>query len=283
MGERGDNIMHHLLYISTALILTFILLAVVILIFGGFALFFFVKYKHYKRKMVYFISMVSHDLKSPIHGIRGYVTLSKLQFEHKDKVDEYLKTINNLSEHMEELINDLLDYSKIEKDKLELNRKPIQLGQLLDKCVLHIEPFVKLYDITFIKDFHVEHPLVLVDDLRLSQILINLLNNAVKYTKNMGKIIFAVTEQQINEDKSKYTFCIKDSGIGMSEEVLKHLYEPFASGKTNLHSELKSTGLGLFLVKEMVNLLQGEISMQSEEGKGSAFTISFVLDFCNEK
>lgn len=231
-----------------------------------------------KKNDIDYFSKIIHDLKTPIYAIDGYVLLTTKNLNQPDKVEEYLNKISSLSHHMLALVKDVIDLSKINDNKLEMNLTIGNLNRIIDCCLEQIEPQIYNRNILFQKNIQIKHNKVLVDDLHLIQILTNLLSNAIKYTEPEGRISFSVIESQQNEEVSTYIFKIEDTGYGMSEEFQKHLFEPFAQERAFAHTDVESSGLGLFIVKKLVEMMHGTIEVESKINEGSRFTVIFNLD-----
>ncbi|MDE5856608.1 MAG: HAMP domain-containing histidine kinase [Anaeroplasmataceae bacterium] len=235
------------------------------------------KKKREQNNFDYF-SKIIHDLKTPIYAIDGYTLLASKSLNKPEKVEEYLNKITNISHHMLALVKDVTDLSKINNGKLELTTTIGNLNEMIDTCLNNVEPQILRRSIRFEKDIQIVHPKVIADDLHLIQVLTNLLSNAIKYTESEGKIVFTVFEQDLNEETSTFVFRIKDTGYGMSEEFQKHLFEPFAQERTLAHTDVESSGLGLFIVKKLVDIMHGKIEVKSKQNEGSCFTVTINLD-----
>ena len=234
-----------------------------------------------KRKMHAFdyFSKIVHDLKTPIYAIDGFTLLASNSINDPIKTKEYLNKISNISRHMLSLVMDVVDLSKLNSDKLEIKNTIESLSTLIDSCLNNTEPQMLSRNIQFKKDIQITHDKVIVDKLHLIQILTNLLSNAIKYTEPEGEISLTIIEQQKNEETSIYIFKVQDTGYGMSEEFQKHIFEPFAQERALAHTDVESSGLGLFLVKKLVDLMNGTIEVESKQNEGSCFTIVLDLDF----
>lgn len=222
-----------------------------------------------------FLLSMSHEIRTPLNTIVGITHLlskTPLNFQQMD----YLKRINNASEALIELINNILDLSKIEAGKLELDKKEFKLDDLIDKVISIFVPRCNEKDIKFSLFISSDVPNRLIGDLlRLKQVLMNLLWNALKFTES-GMIQLSIkVEEWIKDSQVKILFSVKDTGIGISEEKNKEIFEPF----TQLTYKEKGTGLGLALCKRLVELMGGQIWVESELGKGSDFKFTAIFDF----
>ena len=220
---------------------------------------------------------MSHDIRTPMNGIIGMTAIAKNHVGEPEKVADCLEKISSTSDHLLSLINDVLDMSRIEKGKIDILPAPIHMEQLLNSCSNIIESQSIIENIKFIKKFNITSELVMADELHLKQILINVLGNALKFTSAGGYISFEVFEKTIEEKKSRFTFIIEDSGIGMSESFVEHIFDPFVQEKQDARTEYNGSGLGMSIVKKLVDLMHGTILIESKKNIGSRFTIT--LDF----
>ena len=226
-----------------------------------------------------FLSSMSHDIRTPMNGIMGMTQIAMKHLDDRDRVKDCLKKIDESSKHLMELINEVLDMSRIESGKTILHEEPVQLQKLvqsvLEVCQPEIEQAGQML-VTRIDTLGQDS--VMADPVRLRQIFTNILSNAVKYTPAGGWI--QVSARKISENKKEgscYQFEIQDNGIGMSKEFQKTLFEPFTREDNSMTSTTQGTGLGLSIVKAMVSLMGGTIEVHSVQGEGTIFTI--ILQF----
>lgn len=226
-----------------------------------------------------FLSNMSHDMRTPMNAIIGFTNLAADCLDDKQQLNDYLAKINSSSTHLLNLINDILDMSRIESGKVTIKEEKVMLSTLIDELNNILETDIDKKQLTFTTNTDdLINPYVYCDKLRITQILVNCLNNAVKYTPDGGSITFTVTEIPTDEPEySTYQFVIKDNGIGMSEEFLKHIFEPFERERTSTVSGIQGTGLGLSITKNVVEMMNGTIKVTSKEGEGSKFTIELPL------
>ncbi len=228
-----------------------------------------------------FLSNMSHDIRTPMNAIVGFSVLLEHNADDAELVREYTRKIMASSHHLLSLINDVLDMSKIESGKTNLTIARFSLPDLLEELNVIINPQARAKNQEFSIRLKGTPPDELMGDrLRLNQVLINILSNAVKYTPEGGKIEFTVQEiDQADNSKqySKLRFIVKDNGIGMSEEYLKEIFEPFSRAKNSVVNSIQGTGLGMAITKNLVDLMGGIISVESELGKGSTFTIELTF------
>ncbi len=226
-----------------------------------------------------FLSRMSHDIRTPMNAVIGYATIASAHIDEKERVKDSLRKILSSGEHLQGLINDVLDMSRIEAGKESLNIVRTSISEMV-RTVLpmiqsqitskHIELFVDTIDIT---DEH-----VYADAQKMRQVLLNILGNAVKFTSDGGKISVKLKQTPSrNPENAVYTFLIKDTGIGMSKEFQKHLFETFSQEMTSTNSKLLGTGLGMAIAKNLVDMMNGTISVESEVGHGTEFAVKVEL------
>ncbi len=227
-----------------------------------------------------FLSSMSHDIRTPLNAIIGMTEIAERNEDDQSKIDDCLKKIKLSSKHLLGLINDVLDMSKIESGNITLNPAPMSLRATLDDIVNIIRPQIKernqYFDI-FIKNILSEN--VYCDNLRLNQVLINIISNAVKFTPCEGRIDIFVDQEPspLGDEYIRTNFRVKDNGIGMSKEFQEKIFETFAREDNEQVERITGTGLGMAITKKIVDLMGGTIEVESEKGKGSEFYI--VLDF----
>ena len=233
-----------------------------------------------------FLSNMSHDIRTPMNGIVGMTAIALTNIKDSQKVQDCLKKITMSSKHLLGLINDVLDMSKIESGKLSLNMDRLSLRETMDSIVNIVQPQVKArkqhFDI-FIQKIESED--VYCDSVRLNQILINLLSNAIKFTPEKGRVnVYLMQEpSSLGENYVRCHFRVKDTGIGMSPEFLKTIFETFTREKNTQVQKTEGTGLGMAITKAIVEAMNGTIEVTSEQGKGSEFHIILDLERVEEK
>lgn len=233
-----------------------------------------------------FLSTMSHDIRTPMNAIIGMTNIAKQSIEDKEKVGECLHKIELASNHLITLINDILDISRIESGRIALNPVNISLNELCENLVNIVQPLIKEknQDFDFIVD-KIDEEFLYADQLRLNQIFINLISNAVKYTPPGGKIRVNVSEEKsaTSADKVNLTFIVKDTGIGMSRSFMEEMYQPFQRALDSRVNVVQGTGLGLTITKRMIELMNGEITCDSEPNVGTTFTVRLELDLSKRK
>lgn len=226
-----------------------------------------------------FLSSVSHDIRTPMNAITGFVTLLKAEADNPDAVRDYTQRIDAASQHLLGLINDVLDMNKIESGNATLHISDLNLTDIIEEINAIIRPQAKAKSQSFeIFSFSVNHENLQGDKLRINQILINLLSNAVKYTPEGGNIRMRVEElPQVLENYCRIRFVVSDNGMGMSEEYQKVIFDPFTREDNEISSQIQGTGLGMAITKSLVDLMDGTIQVRSEVGRGSEFTVELEL------
>ena len=225
-----------------------------------------------------FLSTMSHDIRTPMNAIIGLTTITEKNIDDKKLVGENLRKITLASNHLLTLINDILDISKVESGKLSLVPQTFSIVETVENLVNLSQPMVKEKNIDF--RFHVtrmEKEYLYADQLRINQIYINILSNAIKYTEPGGRVSVDLKEEESLKDGCvRLTYVVADTGIGMSPEYMAHMYQPFSRQTDSRVNSIQGTGLGLAITKQMVDLMGGIIDCQSEQGKGTTFTV--ILD-----
>lgn len=228
-----------------------------------------------------FLFNMSHDIRTPMNAIKGFTDMAQKHIDDKEKVSDCLTKVHTAEEQLLKLINDILDLSKIESGKTEIENKRIDLRVIFNNCVSIIGGQLLDRDIELVTDISPsEYYRVLGDELQLRQVFINVLGNSVKFTNDGGKIFFSVRELRHSVGKAWFEFKIKDTGIGMQRDFLDHIWEPFIQEHESARTEYKGTGLGMSISKKLVTLMGGTIEVSSELNKGTEFTIviPFVID-----
>ena len=231
-----------------------------------------------KAKSV-FLSNMSHDIRTPMNAIVGFTTLAITHIDYKEQVEEYLKKIKTSGEHLLSLINDVLDMSRIESGKMHLEEKPCSLPEVLHGLCNILQADVRAKQLELHMDtVDVLNEEIYCDKLRLNQVLLNLIGNSVKYTASGGVISMRVIEKMgAPEGYANYEFHIKDNGIGMSEEFVKHIFEPFEREENTTMSGIQGTGLGMAITKNIVDMMNGYIEVKIEQGVGTEFIVKFTF------
>ncbi len=240
---------------------------------------------HASKAKTVFLSNMSHDIRTPMNAIVGFTNLAITHINQTDLVAEYLKKIQTSGNHLLSLINDILDMSHIESGKIHLEEKLCSLPEILHglRNILQADIHAKQLEL-HIDTVDVVDEEIYCDKLRLNQVLLNLLSNAVKYTGAGGNVSMRITEKAgAPAGYANYVFTIKDTGIGMSPEFVARIFEPFERERNSTISKIQGTGLGMAITKNIVDMMNGSISVTSEQGVGSEFTVSFTFRLHEEK
>ena len=225
-----------------------------------------------------FLFNMSHDIRTPMNAIIGFTSLAATHIDNREQVLDYLKKISTSSQHLLSLINDVLDMSRIESGKVKIEEKAVHLPDLVHDVRSIIQPDVSAKRLSlFIDTMDVENEDIITDPMRLNQILLNILSNAIKFTPTGGTISIRIAQKNgAPKGRGCYEFRIKDNGIGMSEEFQKHIFEAFSREESSTVSGIQGTGLGMSITKNIVDMMGGTIAIESEPGKGS----EFIVDLC---
>ena len=231
------------------------------------------------RAKTTFLSNMSHDIRTPMNAIIGFTGLAASHVDDTERVRDYLKTIARSSEHLLSLINDVLDMSRIESGKMTLNEKPESLADVLHtlRDIVHADVKAKRHNF-FIDTVDVRNELVYCDKVRLNQVLLNLVSNAIKYTPPGGTIALRIVQKAVTDSgRGSFEFRCKDNGIGMSEDFVRNIFDPFSREANSTVSGIEGTGLGMAITKNIVDMMGGRISVTSKKGEGTEFVVS--VDF----
>ena len=226
-----------------------------------------------------FLSNISHDIRTPMNAIVGMTALAAAHIDQKDRVMDALGKITISSRHLLALINEVLDMSRIESGKVMLSEENFHLPDLIDNLITMVKPDILAHNHRFTVNIsNIRHEDIIGDSLRIQQIFTNIMSNAIKFTPDGGHISFTLTEKPM---KRKHTGCFEfifeDNGMGMSQEVQDIIFEPFSRADDKRTTKIQGTGLGLAITKNIVTMMDGNITVKSAPGKGSRFTITLFL------
>ncbi len=239
--------------------------------------------EEYRKELEYankakttFLNNMSHDIRTPMNAIIGFTTLSKNSLDNREQVEDYLDKIHIASQHLLSLINDVLDMSRIESGKMTLQEESVCLPGLVHDVQIITQSGADAKNINLNVEIEkLDHEYIKVDRLRLNQILLNILSNAVKFTPQEGTISLHIKELPPNEEGCPvFEFRIHDTGIGMSEEFRETIFDTFTRERTSTVSNIQGTGLGMAITKSIVDMMNGTILVDSETGKGTEFTVT---------
>ena len=226
-----------------------------------------------------FLSSMSHDIRTPMNAIVGMTALAKKHIDEKNKVSDSLNKIEVASDHLLNLINEVLDMSRINSGKIVVNEEPFFISDLLHETLIIARPQAesKNHNLIFSTD-NIEIENLIGDPLRLRQIFVNIINNSVKYTNEGGTIKVKISEE-VSDGICNLIFTCEDNGQGMSEEFLKKLFDPFERANTTTISKVEGTGLGMSIVKKLIDAMNGTIEVESEINKGTKVTVNVPMAF----
>ena len=232
-----------------------------------------------------FLSTMSHDIRTPMNAITGLTAIAEKNLGDVESTRESLRKIGLASNHLLTLINDILDISKVESGNLKLSPLTFSIVETVENLVNISQPMIKEKNLDF--SFHINHmekEYLYTDQLRLNQIYINILSNAIKYTEPGGRVSVALREEQSTEpDCIRLTYVVADTGIGMSPEFMESMYTPFSRQVDSRVNSIQGTGLGLAITRQMVELLGGTIECESEQGKGTTFTVALDIPIADRQ
>ena len=234
------------------------------------------------RAKTTFLSNMSHDIRTPMNAIMGYTALAKRE-DVSDQVRDYLDKIDLSGNHLLSLINDILDMSRIESGKVDLKVAPYDLYSLADEINDMFALQAKSKSLNFVVDCSgVTDRYVICDKNRLSRVLMNLVSNAYKFTPEGGDINVTIRQTGREGDSASYVMTVSDTGIGMSPEFMKNIFNAFERERTSTVSKIQGTGLGMSIAKNLIELMGGTIEVESEQGKGTTFTIRVSFPLTSE-
>ncbi len=225
-----------------------------------------------------FLSRMSHEIRTPMNGIIGMTAIALQQEQSQDRIMDCLKKIQSSSNYLLGLINDILDMSKIESGKMKLEPFNFDLHEMLDTINELIMTQAAAKEIDFIQNVEVEHYWFVADKMRISQVLINLLGNAVKFTPRKGKVTLTVREVETKGKEALVYFAVRDTGIGIAKEDQKRVFRSFEQAVDKNPSKQQGTGLGLSISSRLIQMMGSNIALDSEPGEGSIFSFSIPLE-----
>lgn len=230
-----------------------------------------------------FLANMSHDIRTPMNAILGFSDIIAKHPDDEAIVRDAIAKIHTSGDILLRIINDVLDLSKIESGKLHLEESVINLTQMADNLQMMFEYSMKKGNISFSIVSNIKDPYVWCDGTKLQQILVNVINNAVKFTPKGGKITLTYEQHSTDTNLAEYRISVKDTGIGMDEEFQKHAFEAFERERTSTESKTEGTGLGLAIVKKLTELMNGQVTLNSKPGQGTEIQLCLPLKIASEK
>ena len=221
-----------------------------------------------------FLFNMSHDIRTPMNAIVGFTELAKRNINNPDQLNEYLSNIDVASEQLLGLINNVLEMASIENGKTNITEVPVDVSSAVEKTMIMVESEAKKKNLTIEGSANIPSPYIYEDENHINEIVLNIISNSIKYTPSGGNIRFSFTQLPgKSDDDCIMEFVCEDNGIGMSKEFLNHVYESFSRERSSTASKVHGTGLGLGIVKKLVDLMNGTIDIVSEPNKGTRITI----------
>ncbi len=226
-----------------------------------------------------FLSNMSHDIRTPMNAIMGFSNIAADHLDDKERVRYCITKVLAASNHLQSLINDILDMSRIESGEMLLHENKCGLADVMHSLMSVIQPQIRSRQLRFfVETVDIHNEEVYIDAMKINQVLINILGNAIKFTQPGGDIYFTIIQSPCaKEGWAKYSFIVRDTGIGMSKEFQKHVFELFERETTSTLSQTEGTGLGLSITKSIVDAMGGSILVESVQGQGSTFTVELML------
>ena len=234
--------------------------------------------RHANEVKAAFLFNISHDIRTPMNAIMGFTALAQHHLQEPNLLDKYLKKVDEANHHMIALIDDLLEMSRIDYGRIEIKSEPCNLEKQIELVLDMFRPFAYEKQLTLEEELNLPPDEVFVDALRFRRILGNLLSNAVKFTPAHGTIKISARRKQISDSGyARYQFTVEDTGVGMTEDFMRKMYDAFEREDTSTRTGYIGTGLGLSITKKLLNVMGGSISVKSKKGEGSTFTVDLPL------
>ena len=229
--------------------------------------------QHANQAKTRFLFNMSHDIRTPMNAIIGYTQLLENNLDNKKQALDYISKLKSSSTILLSLINYILEMTQIESGKLDLKKEIGDLDDLVKNINVVVEPLIKEKKLHYSYHLEIKHHHIICDKTKLREIVLNILSNAIKYTPEGGNVELLIQEISFENNKVKYHFIIIDNGIGMKEDFLPHIFEEFAREKTSTESKVPGIGLGLPIVKSLIDMMNGTIQVESKLNKGTKFTV----------
>ncbi len=229
-----------------------------------------------------FLNTMSHEIRTPLNGLVGLNSLMQQNLNDKDKLDEYLSQSTVTTKYLLSLVNDILDTSKLQAEKLELVLQPIRIEAMLETINSLVQNSMSDKGLNYNVKTEIMYPVVMGDEVRIQQVLLNLIDNARKFTSKGGFVDLILSQEMQENNRVLTTVKVKDTGRGMSEEFQKHIFDVFAQERDTVSKGNQGTGLGLSISQRLAKLMGGNLTCESKRGKGSTFTFTFLADPVNE-
>ena len=231
----------------------------------------------------FFLSNMSHDIRTPLNAILGYTMLAEKDGQTEEKKAEYIRKIDVAGHQLLSIVNDVLEMSRIESGKLELEPECIDIEKTVCDAAELMNGQMTAKSINYRVECDVEQPLVFCDGNRLDRVIMNLLSNACKFAPEGGEVTLSLRQTEADPEGGSYEIRVSDNGIGMSEEFAQNIFQPFERERTSTVGKTQGTGLGMTITKSIVDLMEGDIRVVTEKGKGSEFIVTLDLPYILEQ
>ncbi len=225
-----------------------------------------------------FLSTMSHEIRTPLNGLIGLNHLMSQKLDDKEKVSEYLRQSSVTAQYLLSLVNDILDSSKLQEEKMELAMKPVDIGFVIETIGTIEQTAMQDKKLQYIVDTDIKYPYVIGDEVRIQQVLLNLLDNARKFTPKGGIVRLSLKQEKQNDDKILTSVTVSDTGKGMSEEFQAKIFDVFSRELETVSKGNQGTGLGLYISRRLAKLMGGDLTCVSRKGEGSSFTFTFAAE-----
>ena len=231
----------------------------------------------------FFLSNMSHDIRTPLNAILGYTMIAQKEGQTREEELQYLRKIDVAGHQLLSIVNDVLEMSRIESGKLELEPECINIEKNIREAAELMNGQMEAKDIKYKVMCDVEQPCVLCDGNHLDRVIMNLLSNACKFTPEGGEVILSLKQTENDPESGRFEIRVKDNGIGMSAEFAKNVFQPFERERTSTVGKTQGTGLGMAITKKIVDMMEGDIQLITEKGKGSEFIVTLDLPYAAEQ
>ena len=231
----------------------------------------------------FFLSNMSHDIRTPLNAILGYTMLAQKEGQTRDDELQYFRKIDIAGHQLLSIVNDVLEMSRIESGKLELEPECINIEKNVREAAELMNGQMEAKGIRYQVRCDVEQPCVLCDGNHLDRVVMNLLSNACKFTPEGGEVVVSLLQTENNPEDGRYEIRVRDNGIGMSAEFAKNVFQPFERERTSTVGKTQGTGLGMAITKKIIDMMEGDIRLITEKGKGSEFIVTVKLPYAFEQ
>ena len=231
----------------------------------------------------FFLSNMSHDIRTPLNAILGYITLAQREGQTRDEMVQFLRKIDVAGHQLLSIVNDVLEMSRIESGKLELEPECIDIQTTVCEAAELMNGQMAAKDIRYRVNCEVEQRSVMCDRNRLDRVIMNLLSNACKFTPEGGDVTVTLRQTADGPESGRYEIRVKDNGIGMSSDFARNIFQPFERERTSTVGKTQGTGLGMAITKKIVDMMGGDVRLITDKGKGSEFIISVELPYAHEE